>query len=44
MAMLPDSRAQSYDEIYGAPENLLEIEVCARLFPSSPLLSLTTLN
>lgn len=28
MAMLPDSRAQSYEELYGPPENLLEIEVC----------------
>lgn len=28
MAMLPDSRTQSYEELYGPPENLLEIEVC----------------
>ncbi|KAF1983752.1 Phox-like protein [Aulographum hederae CBS 113979] len=27
MQSLPDSRQQSYEEIYGAPENFLEIEV-----------------
>jgi sorting nexin-3/12 len=37
MAMLPDSRAQSYEEIYGAPENLLEIEVRSSPFLRSSL-------
>ena len=35
MQSLPDTRQQSFDEIYGPPENFLEIEV--RL--SCPLLS-----
>ena len=26
---MPDARQQSFDEIYGAPENFLEIEVHA---------------
>lgn len=30
MSSLPDTRQQSFDEIYGPPENFLEIEV--RLF------------
>jgi hypothetical protein len=25
---MPDTRQQSFDEIYGPPENFLEIEVC----------------
>jgi hypothetical protein len=25
---LPEARQQSYEEIYGPPENVLEIEVC----------------
>lgn len=27
MQSLPDSRAQTYEELYGPPENFLEIEV-----------------
>lgn len=27
MQAMPDNRQQSFDEIYGAPENFLEIEV-----------------
>lgn len=27
MSSLPDTRTQSFDEIYGPPENFLEIEV-----------------
>ena len=34
MQSLPDTRQQSFDEIYGPPENFLEIEV--RLSSSSP--------
>lgn len=29
MQAMPDSRTQSFEEIYGPPENFLEIEVCA---------------
>lgn len=29
MSSLPDTRQQSFDEIYGPPENFLEIEVCS---------------
>jgi hypothetical protein len=32
MQSLPDTRQQSFDEIYGPPENFLEIEV-RRLAP-----------
>jgi hypothetical protein len=28
MQAMPDSRQQSFEEIYGPPENFLEIEVC----------------
>ncbi|KAH0362522.1 Phox-like protein, partial [Aureobasidium melanogenum] len=28
MQAMPDSRSQSFEEIYGPPENFLEIEVC----------------
>lgn len=28
MPSIPDTRQQSFDEIYGPPENFLEIEVC----------------
>jgi hypothetical protein len=38
---LPDTRQQSFDEIYGPPENFLEIEVRARppsLLPPPPAL------
>ena len=31
MQTLPDSRQQSFEEIYGPPENFLEIEVSRRL-------------
>lgn len=31
MQAMPDTRQQSFDEIYGAPENFLEIEVSRRL-------------
>lgn len=36
MSSLPDTRQQSFDEIYGPPENFLEIEV--RFFGSFPKL------
>lgn len=32
MQAMPDARQQSFEEIYGPPENFLEIEVS--LFPS----------
>jgi hypothetical protein len=35
---MPDTRQQSFDEIYGPPENFLEIEV--RIFFSIPLCAL----
>lgn len=35
MSSLPDTRQQSFDEIYGPPENFLEIEVCNP--PPSPV-------
>lgn len=28
MQSLPDARQQTFEEIYGPPENFLEIEVC----------------
>lgn len=28
MQAMPDARQQSFEEIYGPPENFLEIEVC----------------
>jgi hypothetical protein len=28
MQSLPESRQQSFEELYGPPENFLEIEVC----------------
>lgn len=34
MQAMPDARQQSFEEIYGPPENFLEIEVSAR--PSVP--------
>lgn len=34
MQSLPDTRQQSFDEIYGPPENFLEIEVSSSLTPS----------
>jgi hypothetical protein len=36
---MPDTRQQSFDEIYGPPENFLEIEV--RIFLSLPLCALS---
>lgn len=30
MQALPESRQQTYEEIYAPPENFLEIEVCHR--------------
>jgi sorting nexin-3/12 len=30
MQSLPDARQQSFEELYGPPENFLEIEVRAR--------------
>lgn len=29
MQAMPDARQQSFEEIYGPPENFLEIEVCS---------------
>ena len=29
MQSIPDARQQSFEELYGPPENFLEIEVCA---------------
>lgn len=34
MSSLPDTRTQSFDEIYGPPENFLEIEVIHAYFPA----------
>jgi len=39
MQAMPDSRQQSFEEIYGPPENFLEIEVCLSQFSLSPHLS-----
>jgi hypothetical protein len=36
MQAMPDSRQQSFEEIYGPPENFLEIEVISH-FPSLAL-------
>jgi hypothetical protein len=36
MQAMPDARQQSFEEIYGPPENFLEIEV-RPLFSYSPL-------
>ena len=36
MQAMPDARSQSFEEIYGPPENFLEIEVRANPSPSSP--------
>ena len=33
MQSLPDARQQTFEEIYGPPENFLEIEVCV---PKAP--------
>lgn len=34
MQAMPDTRQQSFDEIYGPPENFLEIEVRTQQPPS----------
>jgi hypothetical protein len=34
MQAMPDSRQQSFEEIYGPPENFLEIEVGSRFSPA----------
>ena len=36
MQAMPDTRQQSFDEIYGAPENFLEIEVSSWPLPPPP--------
>lgn len=42
MQAMPDARQQSFDEIYGPPENFLEIEVgIIRIQLSSVVLSAT---
>jgi hypothetical protein len=38
MQAIPDSRSQSFEEIYGPPENFLEIEVRGSVFVLSSLL------
>jgi hypothetical protein len=35
MQSMPDTRQQSFDEIYGPPENFLEIEVSSLTIHSS---------
>jgi hypothetical protein len=35
MQAMPDSRQQSFEEIYGPPENFLEIEVSFAFFSHS---------
>ena len=42
MQAMPDARQQSFEEIYGPPENFLEIEVC--LSPSYPCVAPTPLE
>lgn len=48
MQAMPDARQQSFEEIYGPPENFLEIEVCfsPHLSETTPLpsYSLTSIN
>lgn len=39
MQAMPDNRQQSFDEIYGPPENFLEIEVFPPLPPQLPSLA-----
>jgi len=36
MQSLPESRTQSFEELYGPPENFLEIEVPPPSSPSAP--------
>ena len=36
MQAMPDARQQSFEEIYGPPENFLEIEVGSSLCSLSP--------
>ena len=38
MQAMPDARQQSFEEIYGPPENFLEIEVSLSNLPLSPIL------
>ena len=42
MQAMPDARQQSFEEIYGPPENFLEIEVRADQQASRPLPDLST--
>lgn len=39
---LPEARQQSYEEIYGPPENVLEIEVRLKALSSRSIYSNTT--
>lgn len=39
---MPDTRQQSFDEIYGPPENFLEIEVPSILLPTPPAAQLSS--
>lgn len=36
MQSIPDARQQSFEELYGPPENFLEIEVCATPHHTAP--------
>lgn len=38
MQAVPEPRQQTFEEIYGPPENFLEIEVCGASIPSLPTL------
>jgi hypothetical protein len=48
MQAIPDARQQSFEEIYGPPENFLEIEVCGSLvelsYPQTSLAPLVLLD
>ena len=46
MQAVPESRQQTFEEIYGPPENFLEIEVSrARVLdPFCPLINLLSIN
>lgn len=39
MQAMPDSRSQSFEEIYGPPENFLEIEVSRVAIHTDPTLA-----
>ncbi len=43
MQAMPDSRQQSFEEIYGPPENFLEIEVSCELSGPPPALHIPLL-